>query len=103
MVREELSELLREQHTSISESVVQSLRSGAVTPAGLVAGPGGAAASPDPAVQQAHIRNLLQQGQLNEAFQLVRAYLPGLKADCEEIKIQDHPHVSPNLALDFCF
>ena len=64
VVKEELVEALKDQHTTISDSVIQCLRSGAVTPVPL-------SATPDPAIQQARIMTLLQQGQLNEAFQIV--------------------------------
>ncbi len=67
IIKEELTEALQDQNTAITDTVVQSLRSGAVTPAPAAAGP----ASPDPAVLQARIMTLLQQGQLNEAFKMV--------------------------------
>ena len=64
VVKEELTEALKDQQTTISDNVIQCLRSGAVTPAPM-------SATPDPAIQQARIMTLLQQGQLNEAFQVV--------------------------------
>ncbi len=69
-MREELSSALRDQQNTISDSVMQCLRSGAVTPAPV------ASVTPDPAVQQARIMALLQQGQLNEAFQTVSVKSP---------------------------
>lgn len=65
VVKEELAEALKDQQSNISDSVLQCLRSGAVTPAPM------SSATPDPVVQQARIMTLLQQGQLNEAFQMV--------------------------------
>ena len=64
VVKEELAEALKDQQHTISDNVIQCLRSGAVTPAPV-------SATPDPAAQQARIMTLLQQGQLNEAFQVV--------------------------------
>ena len=64
VVKEELAEALKDQQHTISDNVIQCLRSGAVTPTPL-------SATPDPAAQQARIMTLLQQGQLNEAFQVV--------------------------------
>ena len=64
VVKEELAEALKDQQHAISDNVIQCLRSGAVTPAPM-------SATPDPAAQQARIMTLLQQGQLNEAFQVV--------------------------------
>ena len=53
---------VREQGASISDSVLNAMRSGAVTPVHV---------SPDPHQTQAHVLQLLRQGQLNAAFQQV--------------------------------
>ncbi|KAJ8303214.1 hypothetical protein KUTeg_019610 [Tegillarca granosa] len=52
--------MAREQGASISDSVLNAMRSGAVTPVQL---------TPDPHQAQTHILQLLRQGQLNAAFQ----------------------------------
>jgi len=61
-VKEEVSIAVREQGASISDSVLNAMRSGAVTPVQV---------TPDPHQAQTHILQLLRQGQLNSAFQEV--------------------------------
>ena len=68
VVKEELAEALKDQQNTISDNVIQCLRSGAVTPAPM-------STTLDPAIQQARIMTLLQQGQLNEAFQVVSSVI----------------------------
>lgn len=61
-VRDEVATAMREHGNTISDSVLNAMRSGAVTPV---------RATPDPQVEKTHIMNLLRQGQLNAAFQQV--------------------------------
>ena len=65
IVQEEVNAAMKEQQTSISDSLITAMRSGALTPSVH-------SATPDPQKQQADILHLLQQGQLNTAFQQVR-------------------------------
>lgn len=62
-VKEEVSIAVREQSASISDSVLEAMRSGAMTPIQV---------TPDPHQAQTQILGLLRQGQLNAAFQEVR-------------------------------
>lgn len=61
VVEQEVSKAVREQHDTLSDSLLTAMRSRAQTPA----------PSPvDPQQQQQHISQLLRQGQLNTAFQI---------------------------------
>ena len=62
-VKEEVGSAVKEQGATISDNVLSAIRSRAVTPVAM---------TPDPQQAQAHISQLLRQGQLNTAFQSVR-------------------------------
>ncbi|KAL4234140.1 enhancer of mRNA decapping 4 [Mactra antiquata] len=77
-VREEISLAMKQHSDTINDSVLNILRSGAVTPV---------RATPDPQVEKTHIMNLLRQGQLNAAFQqaLTAANLEVVMSLCEAV------------------
>ncbi|KAK3603943.1 hypothetical protein CHS0354_042955 [Potamilus streckersoni] len=58
-VQEEVSIALKEQHSSISKSILDAMRSGAINPVQV---------TPDPQLKRSEILQLLEQGQLNTAF-----------------------------------
>ncbi|KAK3085774.1 hypothetical protein FSP39_008550 [Pinctada imbricata] len=60
VVKEEVGVAVREQGATISDSVLNAMRSGAMTPVQM---------SPDPQHAQSQVLQLLRQGQLNAAFQ----------------------------------
>lgn len=64
IVKGEVSVALKEQQAAVTSSIMQAMRSAAGTPV--------PAAHIDCQAQQAHILQLLQQGNLNQAFQQVR-------------------------------
>ncbi len=66
VIEEEVVRSMQEHQTTISDSVINAMRSGAVTPAPT---------TPDPHRQQTDILQLLRQGQVNTAFQQVGASL----------------------------
>ncbi|KAL3859977.1 hypothetical protein ACJMK2_010154 [Sinanodonta woodiana] len=79
-VREEVSMAIKEQGASISDSVLNAMRSGAVTPVQV---------TPDPQLAKSQILQLLQQGQVNTAFQqaLSAANLEMVIFACEKVNI----------------
>ncbi|KAK3581118.1 hypothetical protein CHS0354_033911 [Potamilus streckersoni] len=79
-VREEVSMAVKEQGASISDSVLNAMRSGAVTPVQV---------TPDPQLARSQILHLLQQGQLNTAFQqaLSAANLEMVIFVCEKVNV----------------
>nr|XP_032816120.1 enhancer of mRNA-decapping protein 4 [Petromyzon marinus] len=64
VVREEMALALKEQHATVTNSIMQAVRSAASTPVPSAHHP-----PIDFRVQQEHIMQLLQQGQINQAFQ----------------------------------
>lgn len=80
-VKEEVSIAVREQSASISDSVLEAMRSGAMTPIQV---------TPDPHQAQTQILGLLRQGQLNAAFQeaLSAANLELVMFVCETVNPQ---------------
>lgn len=67
IVKGEVSQAMKEQQAAVTSSIMQAMRSAAGTPVPT--------AHMDYQAQQASILQLLQQGQLNEAFQQVIANL----------------------------
>ena len=74
LIEDKVVSALREQQASISDQLLTAMRSQATTPVPQTP------ATPDPQQTQAHILQLLRQGQLNAAFQQVNRTLIGLES-----------------------
>ena len=88
IVKGEVSQAMKEQQAAVTSSIMQAMRSAAGTPVPT--------AHLDYQTQQANILQLLQQGQLNQAFQQVMSTV-GKASDMERPPFYTHRFPSENV------